>query len=410
MDVRIARIDDQWISLRTIVFAKDDIEAIKKVAGRKWVPEDKAWLIPYTISSLEQLWEALQGRIRRLDIAPDLLEECSYLKEKLEEHDQGGLAQRAAASPAWSEAGFTPTGGSARFVSRSHLDRLPADFARFVEEMKLRGCSPKTIRAYSGHVRRFFQKGENVRDGKAIRDPIEDSPASSVRDYSLQLLEEGKSHSFVNQAISALKFYRKATGKSDTAGSYVRPKKETKLPNVLSTGEVAQLLRCVTNEKHRAILCLLYSAGLRVSEVVRLRLRDLDLERRTITVRQGKGRKDRVTLLSDIAQGAIERYVGCSQPGDWLFPGQDGRRHLTERSVQKVFEQVRNRAGIRKPVSVHSLRHSFATHLLENGTDLRYIQELLGHQSSRTTERYTHVSIRDVRRIRSPLDGIGLEE
>ncbi|WP_339279453.1 site-specific tyrosine recombinase/integron integrase [Paenibacillus sp. FSL W8-1187] len=275
---------------------------------------------------------------------------------------------------------------------------------------KLRGYSPKTIRAYTGHVRRFFQKGENVRDGETSHDPVEDSPGISVRAYSLQLLEEGKSHSFVNQAISALKFYRKNIEGEDAASAYVRPKKENKLPNVLSTGEVAQLLRSVSNEKHRAILCLLYSAGLRVSEVVRLRLRDLDLERRTITVRQGKGRKDRITLLSDIARGAVERYVGSGQSGDWLFPGQDGRRHLTERSVQKLFEQVRSRAGIRKPVSVHSLRHSFATHLLENGTDLRYIQELLGHQSSRTTERYTHVSTRDVRRIRSPLDGIGLEE
>jgi len=166
----------------------------------------------------------------------------------------------------------------------------------------------------------------------------------------------------------------------------------------------------VTNEKHLAILCLLYSAGLRVSQVVRLRLRNLDLERRTMTTRQGKGRKDRVTLLSDIAQVAVERYVSSEPPDDWLFPGQNGRQHLTERSVQKVFEKTRDRAGVRKPGSVHSLRQSFATHLLENGTDFRYIQELLGHQCSRTTERYTHVSIRDVRRIRSPLDGIGLDE
>ncbi|MGN7456029.1 site-specific tyrosine recombinase/integron integrase [Paenibacillus pasadenensis] len=302
-----------------------------------------------------------------------------------------------------------PAGGS-RLDGRSRNGGRSADFVRFVEDMKLRGCSPKTIRAYTGHVRRFFQKGENVRDGETSHDPVEDSPGISVRAYSLQLLEEGKSHSFVNQAISALKFYRKNIEGEDAASAYVRPKKEHKLPNVLSTGEVAQLLRSVSNEKHRAILCLLYSAGLRVSEVVRLRLRDLDLERRTITVRQGKGRKDRITLLSDIARGAVERYVGSGQSGDWLFPGQDGRRHLTERSVQKLFEQVRSRAGIRKPVSVHSLRHSFATHLLENGTDLRYIQELLGHQSSRTTERYTHVGTRDVRRIRSPLDGIGLEE
>lgn len=162
---------------------------------------------------------------------------------------------------------------------------------------------------------------------------------------------------------------------------------------------------CLRNFGVGTILYLTYSSGLRVGEVVRLRLQDLDRERRTVHIRQGKGRKDRVTVLSEAADKEVEAYLKCGLADPcWLFPGQRIGRHLTERSVQKLFEQKPQAAGIRKLVSVHSLRHSFATHLLEGGIDLRYIQELLGHQNIRRTEIYTHVSVKDVRRIRSPLD------
>ncbi len=153
------------------------------------------------------------------------------------------------------------------------------------------------------------------------------------------------------------------------------------------------------------MLFLTYSSGLRVSEVVRLRLADLDSERKTVHVRQGKGRKDRLTVLSDGAYEIVLQYIQLEKPGTgWLFPGQYQGSHLTERTLQKVFENAVMNAKIMKKVSLHSLRHSFATHLLEGGIDIRYIQELLGHQSMRTTEIYTHVAIKDVRRIQSPLD------
>ncbi|XEC97295.1 tyrosine-type recombinase/integrase [Paenibacillus tarimensis] len=167
-----------------------------------------------------------------------------------------------------------------------------------------------------------------------------------------------------------------------------------------------QILKAIHNLKHKAILYLTYSSGLRVGEVVRLKLQDIDQGRKTLYIRQGKGRKDRLTLLSDTAFKVVQDYLKEEKPGVWLFPGQTEGRHLTERSVQKVFEQALVSSGVKKKVSVHSLRHSFATHLLEGGIDIRYIQELLGHQSSRTTERYTHVSIKDVRRIKSPLEQI----
>ena len=171
-----------------------------------------------------------------------------------------------------------------------------------------------------------------------------------------------------------------------------RPKKERKLPNVLSKEEVGKILSSVANEKHKTILYLIYSAGLRVGEVVRLEFSDIDTKRMLIKVRQGKGRKDRYTLLSDKALQQLKKYYMLYKPEKWLFPGGKEDSFLTERSVQKVFEQACLKANIKKQATVHTLRHSIATHLLEGGTDLRYIQELLGHSSSKTTEIYTHVS------------------
>jgi len=173
---------------------------------------------------------------------------------------------------------------------------------------------------------------------------------------------------------------------------------------VLSLEEVRLVLGHVHNLKHKAILYLTYSSGLRVSEVVRLKPGDIDVDRYLVKVRQAKGRKDRYTILSQSALDVLQKYIEQHTPQKWLFPGQTTEKHITERTVQKVFEQALLQSNLQKKASLHTLRHSFATHLLEAGTDLRYIQELLGHESSRTTERYTHVTLKDARRIRSPLD------
>jgi site-specific recombinase XerD len=268
---------------------------------------------------------------------------------------------------------------------------------QLTDKLRARGYSQKTMKAYCGQVDRFhrYLLSDEVLSG------------DMMQSYSLYLLNQHRSHSYVNQAVSAIKFFMKnVVGKSDAEFNYVRPKKEQKLPSVLSAVEVRRLLEAVRNPKHRAMLFLIYSSGLRVGEVVRLRPEDVDADRGTVLVRQGKGRKDRLTLLSDVAFGVLREYIRTEKLDGWLFPGQDRGRHLTERTVQKVFEQALAGSGVRKAASVHTLRHSFATHLLEGGTDLRYIQELLGHESSKTTQRYTHVSVKDVRRIQSPLDRI----
>ncbi len=179
---------------------------------------------------------------------------------------------------------------------------------------------------------------------------------------------------------------------------------------MLSREEVFKILSSVTNIKHRAILMITYSAGLRVGEVARLKVEDIGTERKLIHVRGAKGRKDRYTILSDVAIETLNLYLKSYQLKKLLFHGKNENSHLTIRSVEKIFDNAVKSAGVTKDVSIHSLRHSFATHLLESGVDLRYIQELLGHKSSKTTEIYTHFSNKDLSRIQSPLDLIMKKE
>ena len=264
-------------------------------------------------------------------------------------------------------------------------------------ELRLRNYSPLTIKAYLQHMTDFvrYLGGSPAESGK-----------EDIYRYLLHLTEERKvSASYRNQAISSLKFfYGKILKKKLVIEELPRPKKEFQLPAVLSKNEVSRLFSAVRNRKHLAILMLIYSSGMRVGEVVKLRPEDIDSERNLIRVRGGKGNKDRYTVLSDVALDVIRGYYLAWKPEKYLFPGNRKGSHLSTRSVQNVVSEARKRSGIKKKFSTHVLRHSFATHLLESGTDLRYIQELLGHKSARTTQIYTHVTRRDIARIVSPLD------
>ena len=209
----------------------------------------------------------------------------------------------------------------------------------------------------------------------------------------------------MNQAISAIRFLcNEVLRQHRIIEAICRPKKENKLPNVLSFQDVTKVLSALTNEKHKTILFLTYSAGLRVGEVIKLQAQDIDSQRMLVHVVQGKGKKDRYTVLSEIALEQLRKYYKLYKPQIWLFPGQNSKEHITERTVQRIFENACSAARITKKATVHTLRHSFATHLLEGGIDLRYIQELLGHSSSKTTEIYTHVTQKSISNIQSPLD------
>lgn len=209
-----------------------------------------------------------------------------------------------------------------------------------------------------------------------------------------------------NVAINAIKFYLEHVKKGERKVYYTeRPRKEMKLPTVLSEQEVKDLFAVTRNVKHKAILFLLYSAGLRMSELLSLTWTDIDTTRSVINVREGKGKKDRITLLSTVANAYLQRYRALYSPRHWVFEGSTGQPY-SARSVNNIVKKSARLAKIVKNISAHTLRHSFATHLLESGTDLRYIQSLLGHESSLTTERYTHVTKRGFEKLKSPLDNL----
>lgn len=274
----------------------------------------------------------------------------------------------------------------------------PTVLSVLAQEMKLRHYSPKTLKSYKSCLRAFMRH-------MAPRHPRELS-SDDIRAYLLYLIDEKKlSAAYINQMHNALRFvYIELYKKPFAISNIPRPQKERRLPNVLSQNEVLNLFSQVHNLKHKTMLMLIYSAGLRVGECVRLKIPDIDGDRKMIHLRGTKGKKDRYTLLSDAALEALRTYYKQYKPKDFLFEGADGRGFLSERSIQHVFERAVKAAGIKKPISLHGLRHSFATHLLESGVDLRYIQELLGHSSSKTTEIYTHVSKRSLEKIVSPLD------
>ncbi len=234
------------------------------------------------------------------------------------------------------------------------LRPLDTDVLTAVEqELTLRGYSPKTHKAYRLQIERFLRR---VPTPQAAQE-------DDVRAYVLALnRDESLSASYVNQAISAIRFlYRRVLHRPEVAQNLPRPRGRRSLPVVLSREEMVRLLRAVENLKHRAILMVVYAAGLRVSEVVKLRVSDIDQDRRQIRVRQGKGKKDRYTVLSEVALAAIREYRDVYRPTDWLFPGARPGKHLTARTAEHVFEAALKRAGIEKDATVHTLRHWFAT-------------------------------------------------
>lgn len=221
------------------------------------------------------------------------------------------------------------------------------------------------------------------------------------------ILKKKLSASYQNQVTNAIKLYFRTVRDTQIETDKIdRPKKPKTLPNVLSKEEVKNILEAHYNIKHKTMLCLLYSCGLRRSELLHLKPQDIDSHRNVVLIRQSKGRKDRITPLSVKVLDLLRQYYKVYRPKTWLFEGQRVGEPYSEQSLQSVLKLALAKARITKPVTLHWLRHSYATHLLESGTDLRYIQELLGHNSSRTTEIYTHVSMKSLQQIKSPFDDL----
>lgn len=260
--------------------------------------------------------------------------------------------------------------------------------------LKLRGYSPKTIKVYVSNIKYFLVK---------VEQPL---TKENIDKYILSLIDSKLlKENTINQRINSINFFTKNVLKRDDLSNKIRfLKKERHLPNILNLDEVKRILDSIKNIKHKVIFTIIYSSGLRVGEVVVLKPGDIDFSRNLIHIRQGKGKKDRYTLLSNRAKDLLGIYIKKEQLTNYLFPGLRENSHLSIRSVQQIMQRKIKELNIIKQVSVHSLRHSFATHLLEQGTDIRYIQELLGHKDIRTTEIYTHVALNSIRGIKNPLD------
>ena len=277
-------------------------------------------------------------------------------------------------------------------------ERTIGEIRAFEDWMRNKRYSESTIKTYRESIGIFFRHLNN----KALEEIDNEDFEKFNKEY---IIERRYSASFQNQVVNAVKlfFQNRQQRKLDIELIY-RPKRATVLPNVLSKEEVKAILDAHSNIKHSMMLSLIYSCGLRRSELLNLKPTDIDSKRKLVIIRQSKGKKDRVVPLSEKILPILRQYYKLYKPAIWLFEGQNKGEQYSAKSLENVFKQALAKAHIKRPATLHWLRHSYATHLLESGTDLRYIQDLLGHKSSKTTEIYTHVSTKSLQKIISPFD------
>lgn len=348
--------------------------AAAKQAGARWSATHKRWYTPNTPEDLKNIFTAFKG-VAWVDI--------NGLRKSSERNNATSASVKDGPVP-------TPVQLSTAQVEALDAMRRKLEITRY---------STSTINTYVSATKQLFQHFPKKRPNEITTVDIEA--------YQHHLASTRKvSNSYLNQVVNAVRYYYKdVLGDAGRVTFIERPRKEHKLPKVMSEGEVASLLKAPGNLKHQCILILIYSAGLRLGELIALERTDIIPERRQVIIRGAKGKKDRVSLLSPKLLAKLDHYLNEYRPRRFLFEGQNGGAYSAT-SVQAIFHQAKKKAGITAPATVHTLRHSFATHLLEKGTDLRYIQALLGHSSSKTTEIYTHVSTKALGKIRSPLDDL----
>jgi integrase/recombinase XerD len=338
---------------------------LKSIPYHTWDVKNKWWTTPYS----EQFLEEIKKKITALNM-------FFVYEEEINSNDR--------------VARLTP-------YDIPNYRHCPEEYNLKLVELRY---SPKTIKTYVGLFQEFINY-YSTQDIKSIDEP------SIIKFLRYLVIERKVSITYQNQSINAIKFYYERVLGGQRKFYFIdRPRKEKTLPSVLNTKEVVELLKQTENIKHKAILMTIYSAGLRISEAINLKIKDIDSVRMQIRVEQGKGKVDRYTLLSQKTLLILREYVKHYRPKIWLFEGLKKGEQYSTRSIQQIFQSAVSKTGIIKDVSVHTLRHSFATHLLENGTDLRYIQSLLGHANSKTTEIYTHITTKGFDQIKSPMDDL----
>lgn len=361
------------------------IRIVKKIEGARWSSLMKFWYIPDSSNIKGNLLDAFRGQAF-----------VDYSSLDKVEADKPGAKQNDVSS------GEEVKQRVDRDSKQSALsEKAVKDIEKFRKWMEANRYPESTVRTYTGMIATFLK----FVSPKEAEDCTSEDLVRIVDEY---ILPKGLSHSFQNQMISAVKkFYGKIYKSVIDPGEISRPRPQHRLPNVLSKEEVKKILDSVINEKHRAMLSLVYGCGLRRSEVLELLPTDIDHDRKLVHIRQSKGFKDRIAPLSDKLLQMLDLYLSHYKPVKYLFEGQYSGKRYSPESLEKIFRTAYDKAGIKKKdITLHGLRHSYATHLLEAGTDLRYIQALLGHKSSRTTEIYTHVTTHSIQNIRSPFDDL----
>ena len=368
---------------------------LRSKAGARWSQSHKCWYVPLSREDYNKVCSVLKGRVEleEQELRRYLEKKKAGNPVKQEVPDPVPVNERIAGQPAKTE--------SVKPVVPIHPINqgvLPA----LKQELVLRAYSPSTIKTYINEVRVFL--------GAIGSRPAATYTVQQLRDYLQYCFEHLKlSENTLHSRINALKFYYEQVLKREKFfWDIPRPKKPLQLPKLLNEDELARLFNSIQNKKHKAILFTAYSAGLRVSEVVNLRLADIDGKRMQIHVRDAKGKKDRYVNLSPVLLDILRQYVKMVRPvpKEYLFESEQTGKAYPTRTVQQIFTNAKNKAGIRKEVGIHSLRHSFATHLLDKGTDIRYIKDLLGHFDIKTTERYLHVSKKQLVNVISPFDDL----
>jgi len=261
-------------------------------------------------------------------------------------------------------------------------------------EMKLRNYSKKTVKSYLVCLSDYFRYIKTVK---------KDPDINIIKKYLLEKQNKGQSGQTINLYLNAIKYFYREIFKSKVAVNIKFFKTSKKLPIVLSRTEIEKIINAIENKKHRLLISLSYGSGLRVSEAINLKIKDINLEELTIHLKNAKGSRDRLTIFSEKLKNELREFIVLRDMNNYVFDSERGEK-LTSRTAQKVFENALKNAKIKKSATFHSLRHSFVTHLLENGVDIRYVQELLGHANIRTTQVYTKVTNPKLKNIKSPLD------
>ncbi len=365
-----------------IVFDHNKVlnNSIKKIKGVKWSQTHRCWYMLLT----KENYQLIVKTVKELATISN-----NPLKEYLEKRKVIKKINKAS--------GQQPT----VTVQRKTLTTITANNLEQVELMvktlKIKAYSPNTIRVYKNEMMILIHLlGEKK---------IQELKTTQIKSYMLWQLETKKlSETKVHSSLNALKFYfEQVLQQPKIFFEIPRPKKPIKLPTVHATSEIVKMLKSVENVKHRTMLMTGYAAGLRISEIIKLKIADIDSKRMVINIRSGKGKKDRQVTLSVKLLEQLRIYFKEYKPKSWLFEGADGGAYAA-RSLQQVFQAAKLASGNIKKGGIHSLRHSYATHLLETGTDISIIQKLLGHNDLQTTLRYTHVSRKEIAKVQSPLD------